>query len=163
MHEACPHAADAIADVPPPLEVCEACVEIGSTWVHLRQCRTCGRTLCCNDSPNRHMTAHYGETGHPVMRGAGPGEQWTWCFPDEAMIRDTGDGWETYDPFLDAGMTMAARHLGTNGDPRPAEDYLTRQGFPLGEWFAYVREEHERGDLDPRDVAELEAIPGWTW
>ena len=66
MHEPCSHG-DSIADVSAPRDVCEACVEIGSTWVHLRQCLTCGRTLCCDDSPNRHMSAHWRETGHPVI------------------------------------------------------------------------------------------------
>ena len=103
MHDPCTHA-DAIQLVDQPLEVCEACVEIGGTWVHLRQCLTCGRTLCCNDSPNRHMTGHYEEIGHPIMRGASPGEQWTWCFADEAMVRAAPAGWETYDPFIDAGI-----------------------------------------------------------
>jgi hypothetical protein len=162
MHEPCSHAGS-ISEVGAPLDVCEACVEIGSTWVHLRQCLTCGRTLCCNDSPNRHMTAHWKETGHAVMRGASPGEQWVWCFVDDAMIRQGVDGWQTYDPFVDAGVVVAKQHLEGGGTADPGEDVVARSGFPLGEWFAYVRELHDGGELDPDDEALVGALPGWHW
>ena len=63
--------------------VCEECVKIGSDWVHLRTCQTCGATLCCDDSPNIHMTKHFQETHHPVVISAEPGEKWMWCYVDE--------------------------------------------------------------------------------
>lgn len=66
---------------------CEACEKTGDTWVHLRTCQSCGATLCCDSSPNRHMTRHFKETGHPVVISAEPGEQWMWCYVDEAFIR----------------------------------------------------------------------------
>ena len=65
--------------------VCEECVKHNGRWVHLRTCQTCGVTLCCNDSPMKHMTAHYHETQHPVIASAQPGERWLWCYPDEAF------------------------------------------------------------------------------
>ena len=68
------------------LHVCEECVKAGDTWVHLRTCQTCGKTLCCDSSPNRHMTRHYHETGHPVIISAEPGEKWFWCFADEVLL-----------------------------------------------------------------------------
>ena len=58
--------------VRPPLDVCAACLEVGGTWVHLRQCLDCGRTSCCDLSPNRHATAHFRETGHPMIRSVAP-------------------------------------------------------------------------------------------
>ncbi len=63
--------------------VCDACVEIGATWVHLRTCQQCGRTHCCDASPNRHATKHYQATQHPVVASAEPGERWVWCYVDE--------------------------------------------------------------------------------
>jgi len=63
--------------------VCEECVKMGSQWVHLRTCQTCGVTLCCDASPNRHATAHFQATGHPVVASAEPGEYWLWCYADE--------------------------------------------------------------------------------
>jgi predicted ATP-dependent serine protease len=63
--------------------VCDECTKIGSRWVHLRTCQTCGATLCCDNSPNRHMTKHYHATAHPVVISAEPGERWFWCYKDE--------------------------------------------------------------------------------
>jgi uncharacterized UBP type Zn finger protein len=66
---------------------CEDCLRIGGRWVHLRLCQTCGHIGCCDSSPNRHATAHHGDTGHPVIRSVEPGEDWSWCFEDEVMFR----------------------------------------------------------------------------
>ena len=33
---------------------CEECLRIGSPWVHLRLCLTCGHVGCCDQSPGRH-------------------------------------------------------------------------------------------------------------
>jgi uncharacterized UBP type Zn finger protein len=65
---------------------CDECVKTGSLWVHLRTCQTCGATLCCDSSPNKHATKHFRESGHPVVASAEPGEQWLWCFADEQMV-----------------------------------------------------------------------------
>jgi len=62
---------------------CEECVKIGSSWVHLRTCQTCGVTLCCDSSPSRHTTKHVKSSGHPVVASAEPGERWLYCYPDD--------------------------------------------------------------------------------
>ena len=67
--------------------VCEECAKTGSRWVHLRTCQTCGVTLCCNSSPNTHMTKHYQATGHAVVISAEPGEFWAYCYEDDAFVR----------------------------------------------------------------------------
>ena len=67
----------------PQRRECAECVKINSRWVHLRTCQSCGVTLCCDDSPNRHARKHAGESGHPVIASAEPGERWLYCFPDE--------------------------------------------------------------------------------
>jgi len=64
---------------------CEECKKTGSRWVHLRTCQTCGATLCCDSSPNRHATKHAHATGHPVVASAEPGERWLYCYPDDAF------------------------------------------------------------------------------
>jgi Zn-finger in ubiquitin-hydrolases and other protein len=74
-------------DLPEPLPGCRRCLEMGSTWVHLRMCHTCGEIACCDDSPNRHATAHHHASGHPVIRSAEPGEDWSWCYPDQLLFR----------------------------------------------------------------------------
>ena len=61
---------------------CDACLEEGTSWVHLRMCLDCGNVACCDSSVRRHASVHHEHTGHPVMRSAEPGEDWRWCFVD---------------------------------------------------------------------------------
>jgi Zn-finger in ubiquitin-hydrolases and other protein len=65
--------------------VCGECEKIGADWAHLRICQQCAATLCCDDSPNRHATAHAKSTKHPVIASAEPGERWLYCYPDDAF------------------------------------------------------------------------------
>ncbi len=44
---------------------CAECVKMGARWVHLRTCRECGVTLCCDSSPNRHARAARAPVGIP--------------------------------------------------------------------------------------------------
>ena len=67
-------------------QVCEECVKVNSTWVHLRTCQTCGVTLCCDQSPLKHMTAHFHQSSHPVIISSEEGERWLWCYVDEAFV-----------------------------------------------------------------------------
>lgn len=62
---------------------CAECTKMGDKWVHLRTCQSCGTTLCCDSSPNKHATAHFKQEGHPVVSSAEPEEQWLWCYKDE--------------------------------------------------------------------------------
>jgi hypothetical protein len=64
---------------------CEECVKLGSAWVHLRTCQTCGVTLCCDSSPNRHASKHARANSHPVIASAETSERWLYCFPDDAF------------------------------------------------------------------------------
>ncbi len=38
---------------------------------------------CCDSSPNRHATAHWQVSDHPLIRSCEPGEDWWWCYVDE--------------------------------------------------------------------------------
>ena len=64
---------------------CEECIKNGTRWVHLRVCQTCGVTLCCDTSENRHATKHFKETGHPIIISAERGEKWAWCYKHEIL------------------------------------------------------------------------------
>jgi ubiquitin-hydrolase Zn-finger-containing protein len=83
--EACTHMSTIDTVLPPKKRVCDECVKIGSEWVHLRTCQTCGVTLCCDSSPNRHASKHARAVQHPVIASAEPGEQWLYCYPDDAF------------------------------------------------------------------------------
>ena len=81
----CEHAAG-LGAVMPTSDGCEECLKIGSTWVHLRVCMNCGHVGCCDSSKHKHATAHFHETGHPVMRSIEPGDEWGWCYIDKLML-----------------------------------------------------------------------------
>ena len=70
MNRSCGHL-DQVRDVTPSSEGCEDCLRIGGRWVHLRMCMSCGHVGCCDNSPNRHATAHFrcaAPPDHPVLR-----------------------------------------------------------------------------------------------
>ena len=77
---------DQIRDVGPNTQGCEECLKLGDSWVHLRMCLSCGHVGCCDNSKNKHATAHFHATGHPVMRSIEPGESWKWCYVDQTMV-----------------------------------------------------------------------------
>ena len=55
---------------------CPQCIEIGSTWVFLRICLTCGEVGCCDSSPQTHAQRHWRESGHAVIQTIEPDEDW---------------------------------------------------------------------------------------
>jgi len=83
----CSHMSDIENIKQPKAYECEECVKTGDTWVHLRTCQTCGVTLCCDSSPNRHATRHAQASGHPVIASAERGERWLYCYVDEAFAK----------------------------------------------------------------------------
>jgi uncharacterized UBP type Zn finger protein len=85
MSERCTHLGDvALHELPLSVDGCEECLLIGDKWLHLRICLSCGHVACCDNSPNRHATAHHHATAHPIIRSLEPGEDWCWCYLDEA-------------------------------------------------------------------------------
>jgi len=71
---------------PPAIRGCEECLRLGTPWVHLRQCLTCGVVGCCDSSPMRHARAHAATTSHAIVRSIEPGETWRWCYADEQFV-----------------------------------------------------------------------------
>ena len=72
--------------VQPRSSGCEECLQLGSPWVHLRLCLTCGHVGCCDSSPLRHARAHAHVVGHPIVQSLEPGEDWRWCYVDETYV-----------------------------------------------------------------------------
>jgi hypothetical protein len=85
MSGGCAHTGG-LTPVAPSARGCEECLKSGSSWVHLRLCRTCGHVGCCDDSPNRHASAHFRASGHPVIEGYDPPEGWGWCYVDDRFV-----------------------------------------------------------------------------
>ncbi|MEO8711572.1 MAG: UBP-type zinc finger domain-containing protein [Parafilimonas sp.] len=85
MNDICEHL-EAIKEIKVAKEnVCEECIKTGSDWRHLRTCQTCGVTLCCDSSTNKHASKHYHQSGHPVVISSESDERWLWCYKDELM------------------------------------------------------------------------------
>jgi len=81
-----------VTTLPSSIPGCEECLKTGGSWVHLRMCMNCGKIGCCDSSPNRHATGHARQAGHPIIRSAEPGEDWSWCYLDEVAFVIDADG-----------------------------------------------------------------------
>ena len=86
MAEGCEHLQAVHHVRHPKKRECEECVKTGDEWVHLRTCQSCGVTLCCDSSPNQHVSKHARQSSHPVIASAQPGERWLYCYPDDLMV-----------------------------------------------------------------------------
>ncbi|HEY3445825.1 MAG TPA: UBP-type zinc finger domain-containing protein [Myxococcales bacterium] len=82
--EACEHLRKS-HPLPPKSNGCEECLKTGDSWVHLRECLSCGHVYCCDSSKNKHASAHFRQSAHPVMRSIEPGEGWRWCYVDKVL------------------------------------------------------------------------------
>jgi monovalent cation:H+ antiporter-2, CPA2 family len=89
MTTGCEHL-DAIKVTQTRTRVCDECIRMGDTWVHLRLCLTCGHVGCCDSSKNKHATHHFHQMQHPLVRSLEPGESWMWCYVDEVMPGELG-------------------------------------------------------------------------
>jgi uncharacterized UBP type Zn finger protein len=87
-----------VTELPEAVDGCEECLAEGEPWLHLRICLECGHVGCCDDSPNRHATAHAKSTDHPIIRSLQPGEDWSWCFVDDIPLMIEGVHGETRIP-----------------------------------------------------------------
>ncbi len=87
MEKTCSHI-NQIHEVTPSGDGCVECLKMGDTWVHLRLCETCGHVGCCDDSKNKHATQHAHETGHPIIKSFEPGEDWGYCYVDDAYFEE---------------------------------------------------------------------------
>jgi uncharacterized UBP type Zn finger protein len=75
-----------IHEVSPRTGGCEECLQSGDAWVHLRLCLTCGHVGCCDSSKNKHATAHFHSTNHPIVQSAQPDEDWMYCYEDDLVM-----------------------------------------------------------------------------
>ena len=66
--------------IPPSGTGCVECDADSGWWVHLRRCAACGHIGCCDDSLARHASAHWRDSGHPIIRSFEPGEDWFWNY-----------------------------------------------------------------------------------
>ena len=80
----------AVREMPLSVDGCEDCLRIGSKWLHLRICLTCGHVGCCDSSPERHARTHALSIPHPLIRSLEPGDDWNWCYIDNVTFDVAG-------------------------------------------------------------------------
>ena len=127
MAKDCTHT-DRFSAVTPRSDGCEECLHSGDDWVHLRLCLTCGQVGCCGDSKNKHASAHFHSTRHPVIESLEPDESWRWCYIDQILLSSRDDqagvlSGERTDVMPD---NTAFAISGTNNEAPPI-----RQSLPL--------------------------------
>ncbi|RFA12011.1 hypothetical protein B7R21_11815 [Subtercola boreus] len=86
-------------DVAPSGTDCVECDAQGLWWFHLRRCAECGHVGCCDDSLAKHATAHFRETGHPVIQSFEPGETWMFDYRTEAVFEGPSLAAPTHHPL----------------------------------------------------------------
>jgi uncharacterized UBP type Zn finger protein len=79
---------DQIREVTPSSEGCEDCLKMGTRWVHLRLCLSCGYVGCCDSSLHKHARKHARNNGHPIVQSFEPGESWRYCYFDEELVSE---------------------------------------------------------------------------
>jgi len=42
-------------------------------------CMSCGHVGCCDNSPHRHASAHFGSQHYPIVQSYESGEDWRYC------------------------------------------------------------------------------------
>ncbi|HEX4787868.1 MAG TPA: UBP-type zinc finger domain-containing protein, partial [Actinospica sp.] len=62
-----PHLALVRPVTPSTPEGCAECLRLGTPWVHLRLCLTCGHVGCCDSSPMKHARGHAAAATHPIV------------------------------------------------------------------------------------------------
>lgn len=73
---------------PDEVKGCDECLQIGSSWVEVRMCLTCGHVGCCDSSKHQHARKHYETTQHPIIQSVEPGQKWGWCYLDEGYFEE---------------------------------------------------------------------------
>lgn len=86
---------------------------------------------------------------------------------DRASIRALtaipGWSWEPRQARQQRNLIALREHVSRHGWEDFRVETRTRSGVRVGRWANYVRLLHRRDHLPRWLVAELEAIPGWTW
>jgi hypothetical protein len=61
------------------------------------------------------------------------------------------------------GLAAVRAYVAENGHARVPYDYVSPDGHPTGQWVITRRRDYADGKLSTDQIAELEAIPVWSW
>lgn len=85
--------------------------------------------------------------------------------PDLAAGLEALPGW-TWSPArsrFERMLALLRDYAAGHGNTRPPRDYRAADGSALGQWTIAQRREYREGRLGPREIADLEGLPGWSW
>ena len=113
-------------------------------------------------------------TGHTTLDGYNLGSwvhrqrflYWRGELPKEkrqALKRLAGWYWSDSEASWKEGIKRLRKYAKSEGHCLVAHDYVTDDGFRLGNWVSIKRLAYRRGRLSPKQQASLEALPRWTW
>lgn len=71
--------------------------------------------------------------------------------------------WNVSDEQWDVGIRELRTFVTEHGHTRVRAGLVTTGGYSLGKWVSHKRTAYRAGTLSTDRVAELEAMPGWTW
>lgn len=138
-------------------------MERGGVLEDVAPCEMCGRTDCCDSSPDRHTIEHCHEASHEIVRTLAPGQDWSWCYACHVTLRPLPYGsWAEIDPFYEVGLWFAQRHDGETGGLDIEPEATPPEGFRLGLGLTTNRDKGRDGTLWPEQAGEPDALPGWA-
>ena len=85
--------------------------------------------------------------------------------PEKACQVEAVPGW-TWDPYAeqwDEGFRYLVDYIKEYGDARPPRDFVSRDGFRLGQWVTVQRVTKLRKRMDEQRSHRLENLHGWSW
>ncbi len=86
MNITCAHLEQMREVIPDSQDGCLDCLRVGSEWVHLMLCLTCGHVGCCDSSPNRHARSRAATERHALIQSFEPREDWRYCCVDDVEV-----------------------------------------------------------------------------
>lgn len=74
-------------------------------------------------------------------------------------------GWVWHNPrgLWDRRLATLRAFINEHGHSHVPQAFVSPDGFRLGLWVGTQRSSHRNGKLSPERIAQLEALPGWTW
>ena len=71
--------------------------------------------------------------------------------------------WDAYTDRWERGYSRLVKYTKENGTSQVPFQYVTEDGFQLGQWVNTVRSRKKTGSLRTENAKQLEELPGWTW
>jgi predicted helicase len=89
-----------------------------------------------------------------------------WLAPERIARLEAIDGWAWVERTSkwDEGINSLQHFIDSHGDSRVPKGFIDEDRVRLGQWVSNRRSHYRKGvQLTPERIAQLEAIPGWSW